>query len=210
MSTFKLLDVGCGPGLYVDALRGLGVDAMGIDADEMTPTDRPYIKRISIFAENFLSLYQHQFDLVMSLEVAEHLPSHLAWNFVERLVACLKPNGMQRILFSAAHPGQGGDGHINCQPKQYWLDLFSYLGFELNVALTNDFVNFMQSGYHMGWLRLNAMILTPKSSSFGSRQFDAIAKEEAPQATRIAEYFAKQMSASSVALGAQSASRVSH
>lgn len=69
---------------------------------------------------------KHKFDLVISLEVAEHLPNKSAKIFIETLVK----HARNRIMFSAATPGQGGDGHINEQPHEYWHNLFRNHGFK--------------------------------------------------------------------------------
>src|SRR5690606_41065311 len=55
------------------------------------------------------------FDLVICLEVAEHLPESSAADLVDSL--CRHSN---RILFSAAIPGQGGQNHLNEQWSEYW------------------------------------------------------------------------------------------
>jgi hypothetical protein len=52
-----------------------------------------------------------RFDLVQSLEVAEHIPPAQTEIFVDNLAA----HG-DVILFSAAVPGQGGEFHVNEQP----------------------------------------------------------------------------------------------
>jgi hypothetical protein len=58
----------------------------------------------------------------MSLECAEHLPAHRAAPLVEWLT-----KSAPIVVFSAAIPGQGGKGHINEQPPDYWNDLFGSL-----------------------------------------------------------------------------------
>jgi hypothetical protein len=68
---------------------------------------------------------ERQFDLVVSLEVAEHLPPECAATFVESLTR-LGP----AVLFSAAIPGQGGVNHINEQWQDYWAGLFRNAGYE--------------------------------------------------------------------------------
>jgi len=67
---------------------------------------------------------ERNFDLALSLEVAEHLPAHLAPSFVDSLAA-LSPV----VLFSAAIPGQGGTHHVNEQWPEYWAELFRERGF---------------------------------------------------------------------------------
>ncbi len=56
-----------------------------------------------------------RFDLVQSLEVAEHLPRSSGPRFVDSLVR----HG-DIIFFSAAPQGQGGDQHVNEQSYEYW------------------------------------------------------------------------------------------
>jgi hypothetical protein len=64
------------------------------------------------------------FDLVMSLEVAEHLSEGRASSFIDELCSL-----GDLILFSAAVPGQGGVDHINEQWPAYWNALFRKCGF---------------------------------------------------------------------------------
>jgi hypothetical protein len=97
-----------------------------------------------------------------------------------------------KVIFSAAHPGQGGSGHINCQPKEYWRKRFANNYFEYNEDETRRFVQFMESGYHMGWLSMNCMIFTRvKPDKFGDKNYSVIDAEERPQARRIGEYLSK-------------------
>jgi hypothetical protein len=65
-----------------------------------------------------------KFDLVVSLEVAEHLPGEHAETYVDSLTR-LGP----AVLFSAAVPYQGGTEHVNEQWPDYWVELFERKGF---------------------------------------------------------------------------------
>lgn len=117
-----VVDVGCGSGAWLAVWRECGVtDVRGVDGAYVKP------ESLLIPAEQFTAhdLTQplrlaRQFDLVMSLEVAEHLPAEHAARFVQTLTA-LGPV----VLFSAAIPQQGGVGHINEQWPQYWAELFT-------------------------------------------------------------------------------------
>ena len=51
-------------------------------------------------------------------EVAEHIHS----KYVSSLLDTLTNHG-NRILLSAARPGQGGLGHLKEQPPDYWIAL---------------------------------------------------------------------------------------
>ena len=81
------IDVGCGVGTWLSVFRENGVeDICGVDGDYVNP------QMLAIPAERFfpfdltkpLSLGR-QFDLVVSLEVAEHLPAEYATTFVRSL-----------------------------------------------------------------------------------------------------------------------------
>jgi hypothetical protein len=65
-----------------------------------------------------------RFDLVVSLEVAEHLPPASADAFISTLAAL-----GDVVLFSAAIPYQGGVSHLNEQWPEYWVERFDLRGF---------------------------------------------------------------------------------
>lgn len=164
----KIIDVGCGPGIYVKALREAGHDVIGIDPDKKCPE----IIR-SMFDED------GKYDLALCLEVAEHIDESLSDDIVRKLTDIAPV-----IIFSAAVPGQGGHGHINCQPKEYWEHKFGKLNFVVDKDKTENFINFMRKGYHMGWLTNNVQIFC----SYGDACYEQIIKEETPQAIRVAEW----------------------
>jgi 2-polyprenyl-3-methyl-5-hydroxy-6-metoxy-1,4-benzoquinol methylase len=108
----KVIDVGCGPGTYVKALREEeGITAIGYDPD-IQLRENPYVISQSLFDITDTA------DLIICLEVAEHIPEEQADTIISKLVRMIEPHGS--IIFSAALPGQGGVGHINCQWKPYW------------------------------------------------------------------------------------------
>jgi SAM-dependent methyltransferase len=118
----SVVDVGCGNGAWLSVFMEQGVgDALGIDADWIDPNSLliPRERFLSADLERPLTL-DRRFDLVVSLEVAEHLSAASAEVFVDTLVG-LGPV----ILFSAAVPYQGGTNHFNEQWPEYWSRLFS-------------------------------------------------------------------------------------
>jgi len=122
----SILDVGCGQGAWLSVWEEFGVKKItGIDGDYVNQDD------LLIDTDNFITHdlsfpfdLKQQFDLVVSLEVAEHLPGSSAENFIK----CLTEHG-QLILFSAAPKGQGGDHHVNEQDYDYWRKLFNKYGY---------------------------------------------------------------------------------
>jgi SAM-dependent methyltransferase len=118
----SVVDIGCGEGLWLVAFQESGVQHVhGLDGSYV-PEDLLKIPRDRFQAADLgkpLDV-KGRFDLAVSLEVAEHLPEPSADRFVSDLVR-LAP----MVLFSAAIPFQGGEGHVNEQWQQYWADLFA-------------------------------------------------------------------------------------
>jgi len=124
----SVVDFGAGAGAWLCAWQRLGVaDVVGVDGDYVQPT------ALMIPAERFVAAnlavpvrLRRAFDLVQSLEVAEHLSPSAAVTFIDNLVA----HG-DVILFSAAAPGQGGEYHVNERPYDYWRALFDERGYAM-------------------------------------------------------------------------------
>jgi len=122
----SVVDVGCGVGTWLAVCSELGArDVLGIDGDHV---DRAMLRipADAFMAADLLQPIQagRRFDLVLCLEVAEHVPPGDAAALVE-LLAGLGPV----VLFSAAIPLQGGRGHVNEQWPSYWAGLFGEKGY---------------------------------------------------------------------------------
>ncbi len=128
----SVVDLGCGIGTWLAAFVRHGVDdVLGVDG-EWVPLDALEIPRERFVAARLdrpLKL-DRQFDLAVSLEVAEHLPESAAKQFVATAVA-LAPC----VLFSAAIPHQGGRGHVNEQWPEYWAKRFADHGYVVVDAI---------------------------------------------------------------------------
>jgi SAM-dependent methyltransferase len=117
----SVLDLGCGRGMWLAKWRARrAAEVIGVDGPYVE-IERLHIPR-SAFVPRDLSTtlsLGRRFDLVQSLEVAEHLPESAADQFVDNVV-----NHGDLVLFSAAIPGQGGERHVNEQPLDYWRNKF--------------------------------------------------------------------------------------
>lgn len=150
----SVLDVGCGIGTWLKAFEENGVrDYIGVDGDHVSKS----LLRISEDKFKVHDLRRgwsldRKFDLVLSLEVAEHLPADCSDQFIETLV-----DHGKTILFSAAIPGQGGQNHLNEQWPSYWQNKFERHGFYFHDVLRpliweNQNVNW--------WYRQNIFLVT--------------------------------------------------
>ena len=144
-----VLDIGCGPGTYVRALRAAGVEATGIDTDNRV-LGQQHLQQQSLFE------LQQQAHLVICLEVAEHIEPSKAQDVVSSVVQAVEAGGW--LIWSAAHPGQGGVGHINCQPKDYWAKIITAAGLKRDTKTEHQMLAHIGAGYHMGWFLQNAMV----------------------------------------------------
>lgn len=143
------LDIGCGPGIYVDALREHGIAATGIDTDDRV-IGKAHLRQESLF-EN-----EDSAEIVICLEVAEHIPAEQADDVAASVAKAVEPGGT--LIWSAAHPGQGGVGHINCQPKDYWAERLTACGLQRDEEAEDHLREYSLSGYHMGWFVQNCMV----------------------------------------------------
>ena len=128
----SVIDFGCGCGYFLQSIVDASDDMdkyYGLNfnhPENLFIHESRFIKKdFTHISPAFTEWYHKTFDLVISLEVAEHLPPSSADNFIETLVDAAK----DYILFSAATPGQGGEDHSNEQPHEYWHHKFASKGF---------------------------------------------------------------------------------
>ena len=152
MKIASLLDVGAGHGAWAAEWLAAGVkNVVAVDGDYVQPNQLAIPKKN--FRAHDLSTpldLKKSFDLVQSLEVAEHLPEGKAELFVDNLTR----HG-DVILFSAAVPHQGGEHHVNEQPPEYWRRKFAARGYA-----AFDFVRPKLEGRSevMPWYRFNSYV----------------------------------------------------
>lgn len=132
-----IADFGCGPGWYVYFLRKFGYDINGYDGNPNIESVSSLLFQDGFYCQNIdlceeLTI-EEPFDLVMSLEVGEHIPQEYEEIFFNNLAQ----NSNSYILLSWAVPNQGGDGHVNCHTNEYVIKKMQDLRFSLNVPISN-------------------------------------------------------------------------
>jgi hypothetical protein len=133
-----VIDVGCGIGHWGHpelaekfSFRYFGVDR-GVPVNKLLIPEDRYCDADLI---NLINVPNISADLVLCLEVAEHLPETSA----DKLVQYLCHIG-DRVLFSAAIPYQGGTGHVNEQFQTYWAEKFKANGFGPSEKQLRDLI----------------------------------------------------------------------
>lgn len=135
LSPKKVLDVGCAMGFLVEALRDRGVEAFGMDISDYALQQirediRPYCWKGSI-----MDPIPPEYDLIICIEVLEHLPSESAEQGISNLT-----QGASDILFSSTPNDYKEPSHFNVHPPEYWSELFALHGFFRDVDFEAAFI----------------------------------------------------------------------
>ncbi len=153
----SVLDIGCGTGTWLSVANELGVnEILGVDGVDLSEGD------LKIPVKNFIKCdltapinLSKKFDLLLCLEVAEHLPKEAAKTLIDTLTG-----HSDFIVFSAAIPGQDGQNHLNEQWPDYWQKLFLSNGYYPSEILRDHFWNNKEIDW---WYRQNIIIYSPKT-----------------------------------------------
>ena len=150
-SPSSVLDLGCGTGSYLEFLKTCGVvNVLGVDG-------MPFIGSVLTKEEYICADLQTPFDvgqtydLVISLEVAEHLEPGSTNIFL----SSIDRHAKDIILFSMAEPGQPGHGHINCIRAKDVLAAWGKLGWwpDINDTLA------LRALSSLSWFKRNLLVL---------------------------------------------------
>lgn len=156
----SVIDWGCGSGFMLEGLHNHGITELcGIEgSEEVKPFIVPELKD-KIHIVDVLLYQSGVYDLAISVEVAEHLHEKDAGRFVNTVCG----SASKWVWWTAAQPGQGGTGHINCQPLSYWEAVFSEIGlfkpdWELTYTIKQAMLQNHQLCLGFPWLRDNLII----------------------------------------------------
>jgi len=151
-----IVDVGCGTGALLERFRAKGCTVFGLERSDAA---LDYCRKRELDVLKFdigrdvLDL-NRDFDVAISMEVAEHLPAKIADNYVALLTSL-----SNTIVFTAAHPGQGGTDHVNEQHPSYWKAKFDTLNFIFDETLSQQLQrDWKETGSVANWYYQNVMV----------------------------------------------------
>lgn len=157
-----VLDVGCGLGTWLTVFEEHGCKIKGIDGDYVNSQDLIIDKeKFTPFDLNQAFDLKEKFDLVISLEVAEHIFPENAESFINSIC-----HHSDIVLFSAAVIGQEGTLHFNEQDNEYWTALFSKSGYQCVDFMRHKIWNNNKISW---WYRQNILIFIKKSEINNSK-----------------------------------------
>lgn len=135
LSPQKVFDAGCAMGMLVEALWDRGVEARGRDVsayaiERVRPDMRGYCARGSV-----TDPIEGTYDLVVCIEVLEHLADADARRAVEQMTAV-----SEAVLFSSTPTDFDEPTHVNVRPPIHWIRLFRAQGFAPRLSYDASFV----------------------------------------------------------------------
>lgn len=145
----NVVDYGCGAGWILHWLKYYGVE--NLTGVEPNKNARSFMDDDVKDCVKFRTLkrkikLEQTFDMAICLEVAEHLDEKYADLLVENIT-----NDTELLIFSAAPPGQGGWGHVNEQPFEYWEERLNASGFFVDGLKTAQFKTYLTAKNAKRW-----------------------------------------------------------
>lgn len=154
LKNFKTVaDLGCSYGKYCLYLREKhGLECTGFEGNQEALADRVFydIKHVNLSEKN-ANRNNHTFDLVLCLEVGEHIPKEKCETFVDNVISFTKND----LLLSWATPERkgGGIGHVNELTNKEVIEMFSEKGFQFNKKATE----ILREASSVRWFKTNLM-----------------------------------------------------
>lgn len=143
------VDVGCGNGSYTNSLNAAGIKCAGYDG---SPSTREIAGKHCGTKDFSDPVDIGQYDLVLSLEVGEHIPVQYEQTFIDNLCKAAR----QYICLSWAVEGQGGTGHVNCRNNDYVIAEMKKRGFGLEGESTTA----LRKAASIPWFRNTIMVFS--------------------------------------------------
>ncbi len=148
----SMIDIGCGPGGMKAIAVGLGISWQGVDGD-------PLCKLDAIVTHDYCEapLKVESIDLAWSVEFLEHVSEAYVENFMQTF-ACARYACVTHAL-----PGKNGWHHVNCQPADYWIEVFARHDFIFDQRATVELRG--RSTMKRDFMRANGLLFRRVSQS---------------------------------------------
>lgn len=131
----SVFDAGCAMGMLVEAFRDMGVPAWGMDISEYAISKvREDIKPYCVVGSIAEPLILRP-DLVVSIEVLEHLSALEGQRAIRNLCAFT-----DLVLFSSSPYDFTEPTHVNVHNPDYWTELFAREGFFRDLTFDGSFL----------------------------------------------------------------------
>jgi len=101
----RVLDLACGPGVFLELLREAGIEAIGVDRDEeiVKKARQKDLNVIQADIFDYLERTEESYEGIFCSHVLEHLPFDRVTLFIEWIAKRLVPGGI--LVFVLPNPG---------------------------------------------------------------------------------------------------------
>ena len=107
-----------------------------------------------------------KYDLVMCQEVAEHIDQEFESHILDTFTLAAAPEST--LIFGAARVGQGGEHHVNCQDKPYWIERLQDRGWVLDDIMSYYYWKLCEKSTIVRWWYVeNTMCFTRSAPTGG-------------------------------------------
>ena len=148
-----VIDFGCGNGLHINEFLENHIEAFGVDGSKnakLCAVCPP--ERIKIWDLRFPFVPRKKYDLALCIETAEHISEQYAHVLVKTLTTA-----SDRLIFSAAAPGESGRLHVNLKPQRHWIRLIEDHGLRYEPEKTKKIRQRLRELKHMWWIKRDLM-----------------------------------------------------
>ena len=147
----SVYDFGCGKGEYLQGIVDFNnlIEATGFEGHQ---TDGVFNNILKLDLSENINL--NPVDLVISIEVGEHIPKQYEQTFLDNI----SKHAKNHIIMSWAVEGQGGLGHVNCQNNDYIIEQMINRGWCYQESFSKD----IRSKMPDNWLKNTVMVFTKK------------------------------------------------
>lgn len=163
-SNARALDLGCGTGVYTEALRELGYDAAGIDTCQVLVDKARVAYPECYFAESDILSYQPKLPVDVCLMLGDtvaHMPSLTAINaLVKSMADHIAPGGVWLTTFTEFEERKGAERFVDVVASDD-LTLSCFLEREGDYYLTTDLVRVKTNGWRLEKSRYRKLIIKP-------------------------------------------------
>jgi len=159
----RVLSLGCGIGFDVERFVQLGIDVIGLEITKEAIAHSPVSNKIIWGSATDLSQFSDRsFDLVLALELLEHLPPELT----EQTISEIKRVGCKYGVLTIGR-GSQDPTHINLRPREEWIKLLAPMDDLLQQKISNSLKE--KKLVDMVWDRVYVMRLDNESNNFSGR-----------------------------------------
>jgi len=129
----RILDIGCAKGFLVSLFNSFGVESYGVDISSYAINHAPEEIKKNLFVldveKDDLPFSNDYFDLLMIVEVLEHLHFFSISHFLKEIKRVLRQGGYVCLTLPTKKDEKQDITHINLHPKSFWVELFRKNGF---------------------------------------------------------------------------------